>query len=224
MKHLILLSLWLFSSALHAQTTFEFTKLENRKKHDQRLVNEVILRSLAKPLSKNNEAAWQGAFWAMELILYKTAFTKSKVAAAWKNAATTSESFQKALLEVSYTLCPDDFAQDVKRLMNQTTSNTVFARCGEYLLRSKNSSLQKDYLLPLTKQKIEGNNDKILSPFFNRLNQTKKEQLPPINELFSKNFLPGHTVIYSLQRMNRDYPGLVIIRKVDGSFIREKNR
>jgi hypothetical protein len=41
--------------------------------------------------------------------------------------------------------------------------------------------------------------------------------------MFSKNFLPGQTVIYSLQRSNRAYAGLVVIRKPDGSFVKTTN-
>jgi hypothetical protein len=40
-----------------------------------------------------------------------------------------------------------------------------------------------------------------------------------LKEIFSKNFLPGQEVMYSIQRKNRDYPGMVIIRNAAGNFI-----
>jgi hypothetical protein len=44
---------------------------------------------------------------------------------------------------------------------------------------------------------------------------------PSITTLFHSSFLPGQTVIYSLQRSSREYAGLVLIRKSDGSFVRD---
>ena len=42
-----------------------------------------------------------------------------------------------------------------------------------------------------------------------------------MHDIFDSSFLPGQTVIYSLQRSNRDYAGLVIIRKPDGTFLKD---
>jgi hypothetical protein len=37
----------------------------------------------------------------------------------------------------------------------------------------------------------------------------------------SCNFLPGHTILYSFQRKNRNYPGLAMIRDSSGNFIQD---
>src|SRR5678815_3731317 len=42
-------------------------------------------------------------------------------------------------------------------------------------------------------------------------------------ELLNNEFLPGQTVLYSIQRKNRDYPGLVIIRQKSGSYISDSS-
>jgi len=44
-----------------------------------------------------------------------------------------------------------------------------------------------------------------------------------LKELFSSKFLPGQTIAYSIQRKNRDYPGLMIVRRYDGKFITDSN-
>jgi hypothetical protein len=40
-----------------------------------------------------------------------------------------------------------------------------------------------------------------------------------ISEILNKNFLPGQIVMYSFQRKNRDFPGMVLIRNASGNFI-----
>jgi hypothetical protein len=53
-----------------------------------------------------------------------------------------------------------------------------------------------------------------------RLRGVTAPGLPPLKDLLSEQFAPGLTVLYSFQRPNRDYPGLVVVRKPDGSFVR----
>jgi hypothetical protein len=40
-----------------------------------------------------------------------------------------------------------------------------------------------------------------------------------LSEILSKNFLPNQIVMFSFQRKNRDYPGMVLIRNAAGNFI-----
>ncbi|MEO7800797.1 MAG: hypothetical protein ABIR81_02295, partial [Ginsengibacter sp.] len=40
-------------------------------------------------------------------------------------------------------------------------------------------------------------------------------------QLLNKQFLPGQIVMYSFQRKNRDYPGVVIVRNAAGQFVRD---
>ena len=40
-----------------------------------------------------------------------------------------------------------------------------------------------------------------------------------LSDLFSKKFLPGQILMFSIQRRNRDYPGLLVIRNQNGSFV-----
>ncbi|MFM6925569.1 MAG: hypothetical protein ACKOU7_08710, partial [Ferruginibacter sp.] len=44
---------------------------------------------------------------------------------------------------------------------------------------------------------------------------------PPVKDLMSNTFLPNEMVVYSFQRKNRNYPGLVMVRSNDGSFIKD---
>lgn len=201
-----------------AQTFFEFTRQTNRTKHDQNLKEGIIIGSLQQPLTVTTERAWVKAFWAMELLLYKTAHAKQKIAEAWKKSNELSESFQKALLEVTYTLYPFSFSNEVKALLTKTGSPVVFIRCAEYLLL--NEPDDKGKIEKLLEQKFGTNDYTGFAVLKQRLKNKAIQQIPPLKDIFGKQFLPGQTVIYSLQRSNRNYAGLVLIRKPDGSFVK----
>jgi hypothetical protein len=48
-------------------------------------------------------------------------------------------------------------------------------------------------------------------------------KLPPLTDLLKKDFGPDKIVIYSFQRLNRDFAGLLIIKKPDGKFLRDES-
>jgi hypothetical protein len=221
MQRLVFITLLL--TLLHldsnSQTYFDFTTNSNRKKHDQRLQDSVIIYSLNKTLSATTEKNWVAAFWAMELMLYKTAFTKDKISQAWEQVNERSESFQKALLEVTYTLYQNEFNTEAKTLLQQTNSPAVFIRCAEYLLSNKQKI--QTQILDLINKKFSTSDYVGFTILKQRLGNTSKSTLPPLQDIFSKDFLPGKTVVYSLQRSNRNYPGLVVIRKEDGTFVKD---
>ena len=208
----------LLCSYASAQTVFSFTSKESRQKHDRRLIDSVIVGALAQPLSTKTERQWRGAFWAMELMLYRTNATEKTVSEAWNKATQLSEEFQKALLEVSYTLYPNRFAQQAEDLMDRTSSPAVFVRCAEYLLLSHKKNTVKQLVEKRAAEHFAGSSYPGLEILKARLKTTRQSTLPPLADLFNPSFLPGETVIFSLHRANRNYPGLVLIRNKDGSI------
>ena len=205
--------------ASDAQTVYEFTSARSRAKHDKNLIDNVINGNLRQPLTVANETKWAAAFWAIELLLYKTLFTQQKIQQAWRQVTDMPESFQKALLEVSYTLYEKEFVAPVKSLMKTTFFPSIFIRCAEYLLATKKDAGTVNEI-ELTQKKNFANSDFIGFELLKKRMQKQKEDLPPLKDLFNKSFLPGEVVIYSLHRHSRNYPGLVVIRKADGSFVR----
>ncbi len=203
-----------------AQTYFDFTTSLNREKHDSNL-KTIIEASLHQTLSPITEGEWKKAFWAMELTLYRSSQTKNKLKHAWQVAPLLSENFRKSLLEVSYTLYPSSFTSEITSLLIATKSPAVFIRCAEYLMLTKSITSKKiNSLLAKNFKSNEFTGFKILR---RRLGNSQKNKRPPLKDLFSKTILPGQTIIYSLQRENRNYAGLVLIRKPDGTFVKNSN-
>ena len=104
--------------------------------------------------------------------------------------------------------------------MQQTSSVGIFIRCAEYFLRA-DSVNGRTKIASLIKLKFPADSSIGLQILQSRITTKKPQPLPPLNDIFSADFLKGQTVIYSLQRSNRDYAGLVIIRKPDGTFLKD---
>lgn len=106
--------------------------------------------------------------------------------------------------------------------MQTTQDGTIFIRLAEYLIQPKGVRLSNINGLVLSALNKQFPNIDFLGfdMLKNRLDTLKRQPLPPLTMLASPAFLPGQPVIFSFQRRNRDYAGLVVIRTPDGSFLR----
>ncbi|MDP4283544.1 MAG: hypothetical protein Q8891_03910 [Bacteroidota bacterium] len=207
-----------------------YTTVVQRDKLYNRLTNYSILRNLSLPLSDSTEENWEEAFDAMEVLDYKTPFTKAKVYIAFDSIERRSIPFQRALLELAYTNYPGEFLLQAQALLDKTLAPKIFAMCAEYLVQQK-----KDLQLEnkISKTLFAKFDDSIISvnPILKmlqaRLESPKSNPAYPVKkvlkEILTKDFLPNQIVMYSFQRKNRDYPGLVLIRNADGDFITDSS-
>lgn len=217
-------SISLFAQLADAGLQNDFTTKQNRDQLRRKMVDTSIYINLKLPLTENTEGEWIDAFWAMELLRIKNDFTEKKVAEAWNNYQNLSEYFQTNLLEVSFSLFPKIFKTSVFELLKQTNSNPLFVIAAEYLLDAGITQAEKEKIIQLISQKFNNETDNRLTILAWRLKATENIQMtPPLEAIFDKSFLEDQTVIYSLQRKNRNYAGLVIIRKPDGSFVRNED-
>jgi len=202
-----------------------YSKVTTKQAREQRykyLLDTTIKQYLEDPLNDDNEGEWNDALWSMELLQFKDEFTRQKLMVAWSKAAQLSDYFQKNLLETTYSLYTKEFKGQALQLMKQTKSAGIFLRCAEYVLRADPLN-GKTIVVALLSQKFPRDTSIGIQILKSRITAKKDQPLPPLNDIFSNSFLTGQTVIYSLQRSNRDYPGLVIIRKPDGSFVKDSS-
>lgn len=199
----------------------DFATKKSRDQMRKKMVDTSIYLNLKLPLADSTEGEWIDGFWAMELFHIKNDFTKNKVAEGWKHAADLSEDFQTNLLEVSFSLFPDVFKNEAFKLMQTTESIPVFVIASEYITNAGATKEEKETITEMLGKKFLDVNDNRLTILGWRLEENDNEVLtPPLQDIFDRDFLPGQTIIYSLQRKNRNFPGAVIIRKPDGSFAR----
>ena len=199
---------------------------ENRAKDYRNLVNNSINKNLSLNLTATTEKNWQAAFWAMELINYKSPWANNKIRSAFDSIEIRSTDFQRAALELIYTLQSKEHTSAVHKLLLQTGNSKVFAMCAEYLLLFDNSKSLNTELSTITHQKIstvkEPNNYAILYSLSRQLgDRITGTILPTLNPgpLFAADYLKGNVLVYSIQRKNRNYPGIAIVKDKNGNFI-----
>ena len=195
-----------------------------RTKMNERLIKNSITKNLLLPLSDSTEENWQEAFDAMEVMQFNTPFAETKVSAAFDSIGIRSVSFQRALLELAYANYRNKFILQTNVLLEETSDPKIFAMCAEYLIQNKKGDYEKKVLAKKLLDKFSDTAYKnpILFMLGTRLqpNQINKRQGHEIlNQLLSKSFLPNQIVMYSFQRRNRDYPGMVLIRNAAGNFV-----
>jgi hypothetical protein len=199
-----------------------------RAKMNERLEKNTITKNLSLPLTDSTEENWQDAFSALEVMNLKSELAESKAESAFQNIETRSLSFQRALLELAYTNYPAKFLSQIQALLNRTFDAKIFAMCAEYLIQENiNDSLQNI----LSKKLVEKFSDSAYKNPILFMLQTRLASNPinrystneVLREILNKNFLPNQIVMYSFQRKNRDYPGMVLIRNANGNFITDSS-
>ncbi|MEP6928310.1 MAG: hypothetical protein ABI834_11765, partial [Ginsengibacter sp.] len=200
-----------------------------RAKLYERLIKYSIHKNLSLSLNDSTEEKWEEAFDAIEVLLYKSSFSDEKIYKAFKEIELRSIDFQKALLELAYTNYPNVFFQQVKNSLHHAEDPKIFAMCAEYLLQQKNDTLVANTIKELldTKFAEEGIINPVLFMLQTHISESYKSEtflsVSLLKNLFSNKFLPGQIVMYSIQRKNRDYPGLVIIRQKNGNYISDSS-
>ena len=231
-KYFLILFLTLFSfqqssAQYDVQLYTSYTTNIERAKLKERLIKNSITKNFLLPLSDSTEENWEDAFDAMEVMEYNTPFTRIKVHAAFDSAEKRSIYFQRALLEVAYTNYPGQFRLQTQSLLNQTSDPKIFAMCAEYLTQNKKDSTQKNKISTKLFKKFGDSVfiNPVLIELQNRLKGSKLHSTHSIKEvlkgILDKNFLPGQIVMYSFQRKDRDYPGMVLIRNGNGDFVKD---
>jgi len=194
-----------------------------------RLIKNSITKGLMLPLSDSTEEYWENAFSAMEVLDYSTPFTRNQVHTAFDSIGTRSLDFQRALLEVAYTNYPGQFPRQTQTLLNETPDPKIFAMCSEYLIRHNGDSTLKR---EISKKLFEKFRDSVfiypvLNSLWSRLEKPVSKKIytakEVLTQILNREFLAGQIVMYSFQRKDRDYPGMVLIRNAQGDFIKDSS-
>lgn len=203
-----------------------YTTSKARAAMVQRIHANTITGNLQLPLSDSTEENWMDAFDAMEVFKVNTSFTFQKLQQAFDSVQSRSIPFQKKLMEVAYANFPGKFHAPVSNLIQQTADSKVFALCAEYLIQhGQSNNLQNIDSLLRAKFGDSLVYNPVLFMLLSRLHPPKHQfnSEEVFKQLFSNYFLPGEVVMYSVQRKNRDYPGLVLLRDAAGNFVKDSD-
>lgn len=124
---------------------------------------------------------------------------------------------QHARLVLAHGLAPDVAAPVLAPQLAHIATPREFAAAASVLLSADAKSA--DAIRPLLAARPDGA-DPRLQALRLRL-EGPPATPPPLADWFAKTWMPGHPVVYSLQRRDRRHPGLAIVRGADGRFVRE---
>lgn len=202
----------------------DFAKKQNRDKYKLELKDRID-HVFSTELNKNNEKSWQNLFSEVGLLLFNSDKIYKAIETASNYAPKGSISFQKSLAEIIITLYPKEFLMTIDTLYFATKDPTLFSYCVHYYLNSGSKSRQE--LLNETKKRFNIANDRWENiPQINYLIYYLSNydvNIPPLKDILAHKFIEGKTIIYSLQRKDRTFPGITIIKKPNGEFVTNEN-
>lgn len=196
-----------------------------RRHFKENLIINTIENNLKLPLNEENEKNWMAAFWGMELILYKNKNIESSLRTALNDYENRSENFNRAAFEAAYTLFTDEMIIEHENILKQSVIPKHFAMAFNYLQRSKSSAYDYNSFERLVKTNFpDWRDNPILFMLYQKLlEKQNKIYRPSLVELLKHDFAKSDYVFFSIQRKNRDYPGILLIRNADGKFMRNNS-
>ena len=199
----------------------DFVRKENKTRYYNRFENKII-SSLSLPL-ENHHKEWIEALEDAESILLKSDLIKKAIDKILRTETDNDLKLQRIALESAYGFYKKDFKEIVNNIYQNTKDKISYSIALNYLLRlEKDENVISNYLNDIPKRFKNYKDDPLLQNLeYDLKNQDslKFQNQPSLTELFNNKFQNGKTIFYSVQRHNRKFPGITIIKKPDGNFV-----
>ena len=217
----LLLGIAIFSEAQNNGPYFKDALKEKRTVFYNNIVKSIN-KTLALPLNNNTEDAWVNSINNINLIKYNSPFVKDKIDEAVNNIAPRSNAFKKAILELINTEYPNKYVPQIKAIFKNATDDVkLMAMAATYILPVSTISDRKLMLQQINLLLTKDRDNAILYELTEQIKSYNvKNNSPSIKTFFNKNYLPGQVLVISIQRKNRNFPGLALVRNADGNFIK----
>lgn len=200
----------------------DYALSENRKEYINDL-NKKIKNIFAKEINSASENEWRSLFREVGLIFYRNDDVYRAIKKSVSYSSSASIKFNRSLVETILVLYPSEFHEFIDHIQSTTNDPTLFGYTVHYKLRENDSlNIRENISVELEKRFPDWENISQLK-FLNYYLLNSKIKTPSLRELFDHPFMKGKTIIYSLQRKNRLFPGLTIIKKPDGTFVKGEN-
>ncbi len=209
---------------LNAQTPLSanYTTAANRAKLYRTMVLHSINKNLSAVLADSTEELWADGFYTLELLLYRSPWVDSRIREALNYFPRSSNEFKRSMLELLFTNYKGHFTKEIAVLANDLVDPKLFAMALEYVMSDSLHIVSFENLIALVLQKFE--EESFTNPILISLLAKRKLASPfltkkMLDQLFDPLWLPNNVLLYSIQRKNRDYPGIVLVRDTSGKFI-----
>jgi hypothetical protein len=224
-----LVILFVFSAfQLHAQFSADaikstFVLQAQRDNLKKNLHNYTIQQSFALPLNKETEYRYQSAFWAISQFIVFNDIVRSgfnKTLAAYSD--TLELETRRSFLEAMYAVAPASYLPGMKKLIHSETHPKLLAMILVWVIKADPLSVPEIRSIVQEKQLADTANKIMKALKIYVETYGKPEMVPSIHDLFAHQRSHMQKIVYSFQNRNRDYPGIAVIQKQDGSFERDE--
>lgn len=223
-KFLFLFLSFCFISVSKAQPSLPVFKgaiAAERQSFYEKAVKNSILSNLAKPLSAESEEDWATAFDIINVLQYRSVATDAKIDSAARHFSGWGTNYLVSLLDLLNNNYPA-YSRQVFALLRSTRSPRVFRSAYGYI-QQHGDAAQKAALMQHLKNMLRFDpTDKVynsLRYYWIMDGYKPYDYSPHLSLFFNKNYLPGQVLVLSLQRPDRNYPGLAIVRDTSGNIV-----
>lgn len=229
MKFYLILALVLFINSLNfSQDLIDYKTLRSdfatkaRQDKDYKDVIELTRKVFSQKLSNSNIAEWDNALTKAQFYYVDDSLVAIAIDEVLINHTIIPVSTIMTAIEVGKTLFPDKNIEDVRTVLETTNNIYLFAYAANYT-----QNFSRENILELIKNKFSSYKNhpvyKCLINQFQIPDEEKFASMPPIKNLLEHSFMEGKTIIYSFYRNNRAYPGLTIVKKPNGEFVKNSD-
>ncbi len=199
-----------------------FVTYNKRMMFDHELRQRVVANTFAMEPDSLNEYRFESACNAISQYQLTGDSIKAGLQKLFNRYQKLEYDTRRALLEAVYAVYPDEFLTEVNASLSNAVFPKLFAMSAAYLFRH-NSSINNGNLIKISMVEQFPGYDTIpllveLEKYINNHKQEVSSATPDLASLFQYNRHAKRKVIYSLQRWNRNYPGLAIVQYADGRF------
>lgn len=180
---------------------------------------------LTLPIGKDEDTAYplDVALWNVSQFMVRTPASDSGVARLVAGFDQLHEGTQRSLLEVIYGMYAGEFTTQMQRIAGNATHPRTFAMAALHWYRAQPTPANRQWILQQLPRLQANDKQKSMLGSLQRYlyRDTLSTTLPALDSLFAHQQQHGFKVVYSFQRGDRDYPGLVAIQQADGRFARD---
>jgi hypothetical protein len=171
-----------------------------------------------------DEDKWRGAFWTAGLIGDRRPLVYDALVRCFESFDELSPRMRRVVVQSAHGLYPGRFGKEARSVLHLLEDPKAFAIGCYVVLQADRSTVSRIDLVKVLEEKFPDWEDEprlvVLGKQLKRMPDEMILDRPSMVDMFAAPFVKVRPVIYSIQRVDRKYPGLAVIRQSDGSFLR----
>ncbi len=191
------------------------SNVENRKAELELKINSIFRDSL----KNGNEESWKKLLSELTISNYQSEFVDDKIIEILKNWGSINPKLMHAAMEYAAAKYSQKFSSIIKTIFMKSIDPKNFAQAGLILMKNDSAGFYKEEILKQIDSRF-ANPNLDLTLFMLKHSLIDTGNSPPLIDLLQHKFQNDKTIIYSIHRKNRIYPGITVIKDPSGKFVR----